>query len=506
MRKNLLCFVILSCASVLNAGVSLDSLKSALTTAQGPERGRILIELTEYYRNFDPERTLFYAGQADSVLQQYPDTLLQIRLLRCQSTATRMLARYMEALEFARKSLELSQAHGDSANIMKSLNSCGLVYWNIGQLELAQKYFIDALKIAEALHSASNIATTNNNLALIYTDLSDFEKAQQYFLTALKESEKTDNPGFTSILCLNLGNIYNDTGELEKGLEYYNRALEINLNLGDRPGEASVYSGISVIYQRQKKYDSAVEYGQKALAIFTELNLKSDVSRQLCNLADVMREMKRYRESLDYSLRGLAVAQEIHSLIREKVAYKTCAEAYQAMKQYEEALDYYQKYQVYSDSVFSVEQAAKTAEFEIIYQVIRKEKEIELLKLDRSLKESEIRRQRSLKYASMASAVIFLLMSALTLFFVLQKDKLNRRLRKSLLELQAAMDEIKTLKGLIPICANCKKIRNDQGFWEQIEQYIADHSEAEFTHGICPECAKELYPEFYQKKWGKEKE
>lgn len=63
-------------------------------------------------------------------------------------------------------------------------------------------------------------------------------------------------------------------------------------------------------------------------------------------------------------------------------------------------------------------------------------------------------------------------------------------------ELQNALAEVKRLSGLLPICVNCKKIRNDEGYWEQVESYIRKHSEAEFSHGICPECAKVLYPEF----------
>ena len=62
-------------------------------------------------------------------------------------------------------------------------------------------------------------------------------------------------------------------------------------------------------------------------------------------------------------------------------------------------------------------------------------------------------------------------------------------------ELQEALAEVKTLSGLLPICSSCKKIRDDKGYWNQIEAYIRNHSEAEFSHSICPECAKELYPD-----------
>ncbi len=63
-------------------------------------------------------------------------------------------------------------------------------------------------------------------------------------------------------------------------------------------------------------------------------------------------------------------------------------------------------------------------------------------------------------------------------------------------ELQDALSKVKLLSGFLPICASCKKIRDDKGYWRQIETYIRDHSEAEFSHSICPECAKKLYPEF----------
>ena len=64
-------------------------------------------------------------------------------------------------------------------------------------------------------------------------------------------------------------------------------------------------------------------------------------------------------------------------------------------------------------------------------------------------------------------------------------------------KLREALDKVKTLSGFLPICASCKKIRDDQGYWNQIESYITHHSEAVFSHGICPDCAQKLYPEYF---------
>jgi len=64
-----------------------------------------------------------------------------------------------------------------------------------------------------------------------------------------------------------------------------------------------------------------------------------------------------------------------------------------------------------------------------------------------------------------------------------------------ILKLQKAIGEIKTLRGILPICAHCKKIRDDQGYWNQLESYIQSHSEADFSHGVCEECLRKYYPE-----------
>jgi PAS domain S-box-containing protein len=76
-----------------------------------------------------------------------------------------------------------------------------------------------------------------------------------------------------------------------------------------------------------------------------------------------------------------------------------------------------------------------------------------------------------------------------------ERERVRKERENLIAELQEALVKVKALKGLLPICAWCKKIRNDQGYWQQIEAYIRDHSEADFSHGICPECAQKIRAE-----------
>jgi phosphoserine phosphatase RsbU/P len=84
---------------------------------------------------------------------------------------------------------------------------------------------------------------------------------------------------------------------------------------------------------------------------------------------------------------------------------------------------------------------------------------------------------------------------------LLIRVKTHLDLHRSKLKLQQALDEVQTLRGIIPICASCKSIRDDSGYWKTLETYIETHSLAEFSHGICPDCSEKLYgnEEWYQR-------
>lgn len=73
-----------------------------------------------------------------------------------------------------------------------------------------------------------------------------------------------------------------------------------------------------------------------------------------------------------------------------------------------------------------------------------------------------------------------------------------QNLAETNLKLSQALSEIKTLSGLLPICSHCKKIRDDEGYWQLVEVYIKERSDVEFSHGLCPDCAEELYPQVFQ--------
>ena len=82
---------------------------------------------------------------------------------------------------------------------------------------------------------------------------------------------------------------------------------------------------------------------------------------------------------------------------------------------------------------------------------------------------------------------------------ITERKKAQKEREKLIKELRKALDEIKTLSGLVPICSHCKKIRDDSGYWQKVEEYLSQHADVDFSHGICPECLQKYYPDQYEK-------
>jgi hypothetical protein len=96
-------------------------------------------------------------------------------------------------------------------------------------------------------------------------------------------------------------------------------------------------------------------------------------------------------------------------------------------------------------------------------------------------------------------SITYLIVTVMALGLEAGRFGLETRLEEEKKQLEIALSEVRTLSGLVPICASCKSIRNDEGFWTQIELFLQEHSDAEFSHGLCPPCQERLFPDLRSK-------
>lgn len=166
------------------------------------------------------------------------------------------------------------------------------------------------------------------------------------------------------------------------------------------------------------------------------------------------------------------------------------------------ALRYVHGHMLLRDSLFSQTAAQRIAAIDQQRALQREEREIARLRENERVQAAVIVRQRTV--VTLVSLVLVLAAALLVavVFYhraeharSVEVTKANAGLEEANLQLRTALAKVRTLTGLIPICASCKQVRDDHGYWESVESYITSHSDAEFSHGICHACAVTLYGE-----------
>jgi hypothetical protein len=199
---------------------------------------------------------------------------------------------------------------------------------------------------------------------------------------------------------------------------------------------------------------------------------------------------------------GVALATRINAKDEMKTSFELLSDLYLKMGRVDEAFRSYKLAMEAKDSLFSVQESNKLAEAAMKVVTLKRDMEIQVLRKDQLASALKLAKERYLS-AVLIPSLLFVLALVVLLAIINRKMRENRKLvdrsnldlAKTNAELQEKIGEIKTLSGLLPICAKCKKIRDDQGYWNQLEGYISKHTSATFSHGICPHCADELYPE-----------
>lgn len=202
-----------------------------------------------------------------------------------------------------------------------------------------------------------------------------------------------------------------------------------------------------------------------------------------------------YRRSIEFGLRALGLATRINDLPYVRGAASTLALSYEASGDLKNALKYHRTARAAEDSLRSADRSRELQRMQHQHELDLKEHEIELLE------------QRSTNQQLLAGLLATGGAAAVVVIVLVQRSfrrERRSRLRLSVMneekehliaELTQAMEQIRTLDELLPICSNCKKIRDDQGYWQSVDRYITEHTATKFSHGICPECIDKLYPD-----------
>jgi tetratricopeptide (TPR) repeat protein len=362
---------------------------------------------------------------------------------------------YDLALSQSLRALEILESIPDEKLEIRliKIDVLGVASWayrSLGDYVVSAEYAMRGLKLAQAIGERRYETGMLNVLSVIYAESNDLTAALEVGQKVLQYCREGGNVRGESIALNNLAMTYLELGHGEKALATCKESLRLARENGIEAVALTAQSTMGEIYLGLKDFAKAEESLLQALSLAREHKAGPDELQCLLNLGKVYQYQHNDQAALSTLQNALSLSRTSNDRRGEFQCHQILSEIYERQGDLVRALQHYKQYHLVKEQVFN-----ETADHKL--KNLRISHEVETLK-----KESEIHRLKNV-------------------------------------ELQAALEQVKQLSGLLPICANCKKIRDDTGYWQDVAVYIRDHSEVKFSHGICPECMEKLYPEFVQK-------
>lgn len=378
---------------------------------------------------------------------------------------------YPKAIDYYTQAHELARVRKSTGDLVFTAAQIGNVYDITGDLASALKWYNKTLSLADSSTQAKQLAYIHNNIGNLYLKIGSFTQSLEHYQKALEIKQTLkDKPGIANAM-MNLGIFYLKTGDFKRTLELQTDALKLFQEIGDRNQIAMGLSSISVTYRNMKNYPMAFEYNRKALQLYQELDnpakiasaynnlgvlylatedlvrakenyLKSLELKQgskdaqsilstLLNLADITLKLKQYSQAKSYLAKANALQEKTSFYELSRNLYKLNSEFYEAVGKDKLALDYYKRYHTISDSLANVQKAKQMNELEVKYEVLEKEKNIELLTRNNKLSEQAL--QNSVRLRNYLYTILGLILLAVLMLIwrIRSSIRLNRELRSS---------------------------------------------------------------------------
>ena len=307
-------------------------------------------------------------------------------------------------------------------------------------------------------------------------------------------------------LLTNIGYAEYKRGNFDAAMRDHTEALALAEQLQYTTSLAYIYFNLGIMQAEKQNTTAALDYLNRALRHYQDLGQKNGVLQVLNAIGTTYYKTGNFAQSRKYLQRAVVLGKQINSPDQLTTSYEALYAMYEKTGPLALAYQYLKLYSAAKDSLINSVESKKIAELAIENATIASEQEIELLKKGKMISDLNLERQ---KYRTNVNIVVIVLLFGVIalMYFYLRSvrrgkrlvEETNASLKRVNLELEEKIGEVKALSGLLPICSSCKKIRGDKGCWEQLEGYISRHSEATFSHGICPECMKELYPAYLKR-------
>ena len=390
-----------------------------------------------------------------------------------------LLEKRLEAKSCFEQALAINTELGDWREISRTKTNLANAYRYWDDYTRAIEMLLDAREGYKKVDYQEGVAWLSYSLGILHKKLGDYDSALDAINSSLEiyaDLARQDGSYNGVIICYaQLGDIYNLTGKPEQGLEYQRRALELREKSGNNAAIADGLSGVAESYFFLGDFQQALDNFLQSQALRDEIGIKDGTATNMKFMGEIYQKMGKNNAALAHFKRGLKAARELSDRDTESEILEMISDLYALQGRYKEAWKVYQEHRAAQNLVLNAEISKRIASVQLQHEVERQTVENERLQRENRIKDLQLGRSR----------IQMILLILLSIFAVLGGIVAVYLHRKQL--------QIKTLSGLIPICTHCKSIRTDSGYYEQLETYISSHSDALFSHGICPKCYEKYY-------------
>ncbi len=404
---------------------------------------------------------LSYPEHLDSILL-YSETLLELSEKTNDNTskafANNFLGKYYfesedfhKANDFYANALKFYNELNDTVQIALLNHDLGLVNQYLNNYDKALVYYQKAIELNELVGETLQSAVCYQCIGTLYSDLKKYSLAQYYYERALEIYQDMGNKERIAAIYQNIGVLNYNWGNLKESLEYYKKSLEVYEKLQDKRNIAVSLSNIGLVYEEYKRYNEAQEYYQKALIIFEEIDSKQMLVYIFYNLGSIKRNLKDYSKSIDYFKKGLALSMQISMKDYISYNYEALSGVYDELGDYMQALIYYKEYNYVKDSLFNEEKLRQIQLLEAEFQNAEHQKQIEYLKLDKELKESQLKKKEAQNLVLIFSSVSAFLIVIFLLLFTRYQKKISLKLYNEIEERKRTENQLNIVREELEI-------------------------------------------------------
>ncbi len=419
--------------------------------------------------------------------------------------------RYDTALTYLRPALALREQGNDRAAMGRVLNTIGACFYQLGQYEYALNAFVRSLALRREAHDSAGMARILTNIGKTYQDWRQYRRARQVLDEAVAIASRVDNPAVLGYALNSLAMLYVDMGEftpvrplLMKSRAAYS-AGRAHVTLADSLSGWSLNTlTMGILLTREGRAADALLVLDSVLAAGEQRGSVRGQARALLYLGEAYRRLQRPARAKTALTESLRLSRSVEQRVMALDALEALADVEEAGGRPGDALRHLRAFQLLRDTIFDQSTAQHLATLEASAEAERQQDENERLREKQRVHTLIIQRQRAVGALGAVIVVLSASLLLLSVYFIRRgraRERALARANSDLAEankdLRHALSEVNTLSGLIPICASCKSVRDDRGYWESVETYIANRSDATFTHGICQSCGPRLYGDFW---------